>query len=202
MPRTKEQNEEIRKESIRVIEKAALNLFSEKGFEGASIADIAKKSGVSKALVFRYFPKKETLLESIIKRERDSLSYLIESVQFVHSPRERFISWVDVLFSHLASNSKEMKLLFSLFLHCESAVSLKKIMAKNWSSLESLVLQEKKIIKGYTGNDTEDETYLFRYLVQGVVIEYLLDDDREHLARGKKLVLDVFENKIRSKGSF
>ncbi|BDA80951.1 hypothetical protein LPTSP3_g38810 (plasmid) [Leptospira kobayashii] len=199
MPRTKEQNEEIRKESIRIIEKAALNLFSEKGFEGASIADIARKTGVSKALVFRYFPKKEALLESIIKREREALSSLIESVQFIQSPRERFIRWVDFLFSHLFSNSKEMKLLFSLFLHCESAVGLKKILAKNWSSLESLVIQEQKIIKGYTGNDDEDEAYLFRYLVQGVIIEYLLDEDREHLTRGKKLVLAVFENKIQSR---
>ncbi|ODN31012.1 TetR/AcrR family transcriptional regulator [Fervidobacterium thailandense] len=60
MARTVKENE-TRK---RIIE-AARKLFSEKGFEGVSMEDIAQASGVRKSLIYYYFPSKEVLFEEI-----------------------------------------------------------------------------------------------------------------------------------------
>lgn len=44
---------------------AARKLFSEKGYDGVSMEDIAQASGVRKSLIYYYFPGKEILFEEI-----------------------------------------------------------------------------------------------------------------------------------------
>ncbi len=46
---------------------AALHQFGEKGYDGASIRDIARAAGVTEALVYHYFRNKEHLFEEVIK---------------------------------------------------------------------------------------------------------------------------------------
>lgn len=65
-PRTKEQLEEL-KESRRIsILNAALKVFSEKGYNGASISNIAEQAGISKGLLYTYFKSKEDLLDELL----------------------------------------------------------------------------------------------------------------------------------------
>lgn len=46
---------------------AAKEAFAEKGFEGTSIADIARSAGISDGLVYRYFQNKRDLLNHVLK---------------------------------------------------------------------------------------------------------------------------------------
>ncbi len=46
----------------------ALDLFAEKGVDGATIKDIATRAGVAQGLVYHYFDRKEDLLPAIIER--------------------------------------------------------------------------------------------------------------------------------------
>ncbi|RLD76794.1 MAG: hypothetical protein DRJ10_13000 [Bacteroidetes bacterium] len=50
-PRTEKQFEEIRKEKRAIIMEAAIEVFAEKNFMGASVSMITKKAGVSKGLL-------------------------------------------------------------------------------------------------------------------------------------------------------
>ena len=45
--------------------KAALKLFSERGYNGATTSEIAKEAGVAEGTIFRYFPTKKDLLLSV-----------------------------------------------------------------------------------------------------------------------------------------
>lgn len=47
---------------------AALALFVEKGFAHTSVAEIARKAGVSKGALYLYFPSKQAVLEGLVKR--------------------------------------------------------------------------------------------------------------------------------------
>lgn len=47
---------------------AALALFVEKGYAHTSVAEIARKAGVSKGAVYLYFPSKQAILESLVQR--------------------------------------------------------------------------------------------------------------------------------------
>lgn len=54
---------QARKEEI---VQAAILLFSEKGFRGTTTKGLAKKAGVSEALLFRHFPDKKSLYQEIL----------------------------------------------------------------------------------------------------------------------------------------
>ena len=58
---------------------AATDLFSEKGFIGASISDIAEIVGVSKSSIYHYFPSKEAILHSLIDSFAKEVDLLIKS---------------------------------------------------------------------------------------------------------------------------
>jgi AcrR family transcriptional regulator len=48
--------------------KAALSVFAEKGYDGATIADIAERASVAKGLVYDYFESKEDLFSRLFDR--------------------------------------------------------------------------------------------------------------------------------------
>ena len=50
------------------ITEAALQLFSEKGYLGASMSDIAKRVGISKAALYKHFASKQEILDRIVAR--------------------------------------------------------------------------------------------------------------------------------------
>lgn len=47
---------------------AAMAVFTERGFVGARVEEIARRAGVSKGTVYLYFPSKVALIEGIIQR--------------------------------------------------------------------------------------------------------------------------------------
>src|SRR5579872_5228716 len=56
----------IRARNKKAILDAAITIFREKGFDGASIAEIAARAGLPKANVYYYFGNKETIYQTII----------------------------------------------------------------------------------------------------------------------------------------
>ena len=58
MPRTLEQNEQIRLERINIIMTSAMYLFATKGYDSTTLDEIAKDSGCSHGLLYHYFKNK------------------------------------------------------------------------------------------------------------------------------------------------
>ncbi len=48
------------------IVEAGATLFAEEGFEGASVADLAQRCGVSKSLIYHYYDSKEDILYDVM----------------------------------------------------------------------------------------------------------------------------------------
>jgi AcrR family transcriptional regulator len=53
-------------ERRRAIVEAVRDVFAEKGFDGTTTRDLAKSAGVSEALIYRYFPSKESLYAAML----------------------------------------------------------------------------------------------------------------------------------------
>jgi TetR/AcrR family transcriptional regulator, fatty acid metabolism regulator protein len=73
---------------------AAERAFTEKGFEGASIADIARIADISDGLVYRYFPSKRDLLYGVLKKFYERILVDLENEVFKH---KRFRARLEVL---------------------------------------------------------------------------------------------------------
>ena len=56
-----------------VIERAATEVFAERGYRGASIDEIARRSGVSPPVVYDHFASKQELHARLLERTRDEL---------------------------------------------------------------------------------------------------------------------------------
>lgn len=52
---------------------AAAHLYAKRGFQGASIADLAQACGTSKSLVYHYFPSKDDILYEVMAAHLDDL---------------------------------------------------------------------------------------------------------------------------------
>ena len=67
--RTRKANGKGKREADRrkTILRAAIEVFSRKGYHGCRIADVAREAGVAYGLVYHYFRGKDELLESVFK---------------------------------------------------------------------------------------------------------------------------------------
>jgi AcrR family transcriptional regulator len=70
MPERKRLQPELRKQQILY---AAVRLFYEVGYEGASLRDLASRVGINKATIYHYFESKEEILFHIVKQVGDEL---------------------------------------------------------------------------------------------------------------------------------
>jgi AcrR family transcriptional regulator len=64
---------------IQIME-AAEKLFSEKGFAGTSVRDIADEAGVNLAMISYYFGSKEKLMEALFKYRGEHMKLQLESM--------------------------------------------------------------------------------------------------------------------------
>lgn len=65
------------KDKRTAILKAALKLFTERGFHGTSTAQISKDAGVATGTLFNYFPTKEDLINSLYFEVKGELSRIM-----------------------------------------------------------------------------------------------------------------------------
>ena len=71
--------------------KAALELFSARGYEGTSIRDIAEQMEMTKAAVFYHFPAKEDLLAAILGPVMARVGHVLEKHGQATDAQERTI---------------------------------------------------------------------------------------------------------------
>ena len=91
-----------KKQQIEKIEKAALTVFSEKGYAGASIAEIASRASMNPATIYRFFSSKQDLFQSL---QRPDLDFPDEQEQQM---RQRIIQCALQAFSQKGYSSATM----------------------------------------------------------------------------------------------
>lgn len=64
-----------------VIRDAAEKVFADKGFAGATMADIAREAGLSAGAIYRYFPSKEALIEALSDEQAARNAQIVESIR-------------------------------------------------------------------------------------------------------------------------
>ncbi|MBX9670842.1 MAG: TetR/AcrR family transcriptional regulator [Candidatus Obscuribacterales bacterium] len=117
MARPRADNYEQRRQEI--LDTAA-TMFAKKGFDGTSIADIAQRCGVSKALLYHYYPSKDALLYDMLHSHCELLvGTANDALQHADQPQSQLQSLIRALMNlYMDSRNKHIVLLNDL--HCLS----------------------------------------------------------------------------------
>ena len=144
--------EKKKRETRKAIMQAAVQLFSEKGFEKTSIEELARKANIGKGTVYSYFQTKSDILHAFCEDELDSLHHelttnanqdisLLEQMvsvymsEFHHITENREFARIfmqqtafprDVDLKHLEHEDNYLKLLFPLLERAQAKGELRK----------------------------------------------------------------------------
>jgi AcrR family transcriptional regulator len=93
---------------------AADLVFGRRGFQGASMDEIARRSGITKALLYQYFGSKEGLFEAAVERGVARLfEALGAAVADVPAGPAKVAAFIDGFFSHVDANRDSLWLLYA-----------------------------------------------------------------------------------------
>ncbi|AXG70320.1 HTH-type transcriptional regulator AcrR [Kordia sp. SMS9] len=93
---------------------AALELFSNEGYNATSTSKIGKKAGVSEGLIFRHFTNKKGLLDAIIKDAESRIADVIMPIITETDPKTVLKKAIELPFSVKESEFDFWRLQFKL----------------------------------------------------------------------------------------
>jgi AcrR family transcriptional regulator len=71
------------------IAEAALELFTERGYDGTSLNDVAERVGITKANVYYYFRTKSDLVAAVARPAYDLLGQALDEAESLPDPEQR-----------------------------------------------------------------------------------------------------------------
>lgn len=199
-PRGKEFNEKKRAEAKGRIAKAALKVFAEYGYHGATMEHIMRVSGLSKGLVYLYFPSKERMFFHIVELALAvSKNIWDEGLNAPGTAWQKIEKLSEVLFENAFTDENSLYFLIML----QATTQGKGIPGlfeyivehgAHYNLLPSLVREAQNSGEAAPGDpDVLASTYLA--VVQGYTIILLHDKDLQ-----KKIAPETFTDVLRNRG--
>ncbi len=149
MARTQSADYDQRREAIL---DCAADLFAEKGFNGASVADLAKACNTSKSLIYHYYPSKEDILHEVMSSHIDALVAAINELDLPVDASNRLHLMVRKFIDIYVESSSRQKVLLNE-LHNLPAKPRKEIVAKQ----RSVVAAVSQLIASIQPNLAQDK---------------------------------------------
>ncbi len=173
-PRSEEQYAEIRNDKIALIMNTALELFANNGYDSTSISQIAKAAGISKGLMYNYFPGKDALLSKILMSGFENFMNYLKVEHQDSITKDELIAFIDGNLQALTQNPYYYKLYFSLALQPKAFELL---------GTEFLIIMEQLVgylVQYFTQKGEGNPYAKARFLLatfDGVGIHYLTDPE-------------------------
>ncbi len=191
-PRTEEQLAALKVVRKEQIIKQTLKLFATKGYFNTSISDIAKKTKISKGLLYNYFGSKEELLNEVIgfslnKAFEDSIK-ITENIG-EQPPSLIFRTAIEKTFEEFKEKEELWRLLLSLAVHVSSIPSVHQTILMVYKTLTE-ELEALLTSIGYA--DAKTEAIKLGALLDGIGIQYLIFGDEYPLGKIKENIITSY----------
>lgn len=188
-PRTPEQFEQIRQERIHQILDAALHVFAEGGYHGASIASIAKRAKISKGLIYNYFESKEEILRTLILGLFDHFMDVLQLDFSKPLSKNDFVRIVELSVEVVIKSPARWRLFMSLSFQPDvTPLLMSELMPKLGPLMNALNVYFQE--KGH-----EDPMATMRYysaVLDGVQMHIILDPENFPAQKIKQMMIDQF----------
>lgn len=189
--------EQKKQATLQRITDVALRLFSERGYEETSVAEIAEAAGVAKGTFFNYFPTKEDLLFKLQK-----IGFLNELLTLGDRPgpyAPLIMAFVKELGDSMAANPALMRSALQRFL---AAGSLEKNRANHEAKVKSIAeLIDKGQQSGEFAQTAQADALALNALqiYYGTLVTWSTGEDRTGLGEQLSTAFRIFLNGIMQK---
>lgn len=174
MPRSKQQNEQMRAATRAAIVDGAMSLFAQKGYGATTTREIARQAGISTGLMYHYFAGKERLLHAVFANCMDILSEAFADVYRQAAPGERLAPLLQTIFQMLSQDEA----FWTLFYALRSQPAVMEVLGDDFRAwtrrLRDLFTAE---LQEAGRANPELDAYILYSLVEGTIQQYLLEPD-------------------------
>lgn len=144
LPSQAESEERIRARNVLKILRAAIEIFSRKGLDGARIVEIAKASGLPKGNVYYYFSSKEEIYKATIDHLINSWDEAFQHIAADRDPAESIEAYIRAKLEHARKNAAETRLFANEILQGAGHLSLE---ARN--HMRTVTAEKAKVIDAW-----------------------------------------------------
>ena len=159
----------------------ALELFATEGYHAVSTSKIAKRAGVSEALIFRHFENKEGLLQAIMNIAEEKTKKVFAEIVMEPEPKEVLRKVLELPFMIPASEYQVWRLTYTLKWQMQTY---------NGKKMEPLRMALGNAFKKLGYKYPEAEAELILIWIDGAATALLL-----HESTNKKAILKVLFDK-------
>lgn len=189
MPRTEQQNQQLRAATQAAILDSAMRLFAENGYAHTTTRSIAKAAGISTGLMYHYFDSKESLLRAVFDNSMSILSARFATAYEQSPPDERLAGLLRAMFDLLADDPA----FWSLFYMLRSQAAIDELLGDDfrlWTGrLRDLFTNE---LRAAGRSEPELNALLLYSLVEGTIQQYLLSPDTYPLDAVSGRIIDEY----------
>lgn len=178
-PRSDKQFEEMRQQTIHKINAAALELFSEKGFNNTSVAEIAKKAGISKGLIYNYYKSKEDVLVGVLQGFKKMEEEFTEVINF------ELDELLNQFFLMLEHQEGLVRMMISFSLDVKEMPVVKEFIH---SKIERSMRMYIPLIEKLGFEDPEAETWFLSTLLEGMAIMHIVAKEDYPIEKVKNII--------------
>lgn len=188
----------LEEKDIFALLEAGISEFADKGFENASISQIAKRAGLSVGVIYKYYADKDSFFVACV---RHSLMLLTEVMNSVESDPDDLSGNVSKLFGSLLDNAAKHKDYFIMYHEITAGGCRKfaKMLAQEIEGISSKVyssLIENGVKKGLIRSDIDYRSFAFFFdnLLMMIQFSYSCDYYKERM--GIYLGEDITDEKL------
>lgn len=138
---------------------AAIKSFIEKGFDGASIAEIAKMASLPKANVYYYFGSKEAIYRTIIADLMEEWDKALGHLRVEREPADAITDYIRAKLDFTRKHSAQSRMFASEAVHGGRFIS-----RKDRANMQTITLEKAKIFEAWAAAgkmDPVDPIHLF-----------------------------------------
>ncbi len=181
--------EEMREASTQKIMETALELFAVQGFHSTSMNKIAKKTGVSKGLIYNYYESKDALLFAIVSYALEVGKSIMEPPKEDASPKESLEKMIRISFMTLRQEAHYWKLMTELMLQEDVIKKVKQLLTDN---IKESFRQIEALFTTMGSVTPMMETRMLVATLDGIALHYLFGLEEYPLEEMEKRVIRQF----------
>lgn len=184
------------------IYEAALQVYSEHGYEGSNVEMIAERAGIGKGTIYLYFKGKEDMFMKTIEHAMMSFAeFLNKNICNCNSAAEKLNNYIDGTFSLIVNNHQLARIVvkelpnFTVKMLNDPKVKKRKMFEIRVGTIRNII-EEGKANGEFRNVDTDTialmilgavNIYITRFMIEGLTLEQM------KINEFKKMLIDILK---------